>query len=136
MSNPSQKRVVQRFRPYSVHSHGGGPGEVRLNPKGLYVRWEDYERLRGALEMLWPGLVLDLRHADADDDTDAMRSRIQTVQEALSHRTDWDHVFRGTSDYQGCSCYGYEGDNNNCKCHGGHEYPNEASMIRDNGDAR
>lgn len=40
-------------------------------------------RMRGALEMLYPGLVLDLRYADADDDRDALQSRIDTVEEAL-----------------------------------------------------
>ena len=43
------------------------------------------KRLRGALECLLPGLVLDLRYADLDDDKDAMRSRIETVEEALGH---------------------------------------------------
>lgn len=110
--------VVQRFRPYCCHAHGGHDGQVRLNPKGMYVRWQDYERLRDALLMLWPGLVLDLRYADVDDDKDALRSRVQTVEEALNHRTDWDHVFRGTSGFQGCSCYGHEGDNTKCPEHG------------------
>lgn len=44
----------------------------------------EVERLRTALQTLLPGLVLDLRYADFDDDKDAMRSRIQTVEEALS----------------------------------------------------
>ncbi len=44
---------------------------------------DEIERLRGALLTLLPGLVLDLRYADLDD-KDAMRSRIKTVEEALS----------------------------------------------------
>lgn len=42
------------------------------------------ERMRTALESLLPGLILDLRYADYDDDKDAMQSRIDTVIEALS----------------------------------------------------
>lgn len=41
-------------------------------------------RYREALEVLLPGLILDLRYADDDDDKDAMRARIKTVQEALA----------------------------------------------------
>jgi hypothetical protein len=39
---------------------------------------------REALECLLPGLTLDLRYADPDDDKDAMRSRIKTVTDALT----------------------------------------------------
>lgn len=39
--------------------------------------------LESALNSLLPGLVLDRRYADADDDIGAMNSRIETVQEAL-----------------------------------------------------
>lgn len=109
---------VQRFRPYCCHAHGGHDGQVRMNSTGMYVRWQDYERLREALECLLPGLVLDLRYATDDDDKDAMRSRVQTVREALSHRTDWDRVIRGTSAESVCSCYGYQGDNGKCPEHG------------------
>jgi hypothetical protein len=115
---PSEDQVVQRFRPYCCHAHGGHDGQVRLNSNGMYVRWQDYERLRTALWELYPGLVLDLRYADDDDDADAMRSRIKTVEEALSHRTDWDQVFRGASAESVCSCYGHEGDNTKCPQHG------------------
>ena len=31
----------------------------------------------------WTDVVLDLRYAEDDDDKEAMRSRIETVQEAL-----------------------------------------------------
>ena len=41
------------------------------------------QKLRDALMTLLPGLVLDLRYANEDDDKDAMRSRIETIQEAL-----------------------------------------------------
>lgn len=40
-------------------------------------------RLRGALESLLPGLALDLRYADDDDDRDALLSRVRAVEEAL-----------------------------------------------------
>jgi hypothetical protein len=113
-----EKRLVtevQRFRPYVVP--GGHFAQVRLNPHGMYVRWQDYERLREALEVLLPGLVLDLRYASDDDDKDAMRSRVETVQQALSSHTDWDQVFRGTSSFQGCVCYAYEGDGSGCPQH-------------------
>jgi len=110
-----QLEKVQRFRPYCVP--GGEAAQVRLNPTGMYVRWQDYERLRAALEMLWPGLALDLRYADDDDDKDAMRSRVETVVEALSGNIDWDRVFRGTSNFKGCCCYAYEGDSDRCPIH-------------------
>lgn len=112
------EQIVQRFRPYCCHAHGGHDGQVRINSNGMYVRWQDYERLREALQVLLPGLVLDLRYASDDDDKDAMRSRIKTVHDALSHRTDWDQVFRGTSMESVCSCYGHAGDNTKCPQHG------------------
>jgi hypothetical protein len=37
-----------------------------------------------ALECLLPGLVLDLRYANEDDDKEAMQSRIRTVTSALA----------------------------------------------------
>jgi hypothetical protein len=113
-----EKRLVaevQRFRPYCVP--GGQVAQVRLNPRGMYVRWQDYERLREALEVLLPGLVLDLRYASDDDDKDAMRSRVETVEQALSTHTDWVSVFHGTSDFQGCVCYALEGDSKKCPKH-------------------
>ncbi len=114
---PMAEERAQRFRPYR-------DGQVRLNPKGCYVRWQDYERLREALAKIV-----------TDGDYTAPEGMTRLAKEALGGNIDWDPVFRGTSDYQGCSCYGYEGDSNDCRQHGGHKYPNEASMIRDNGDA-
>lgn len=52
---------------------------------------KENERLRGALESLWPGLVLDLRYADANDDLDALRSRVETVRDALSRDGEQGH---------------------------------------------
>lgn len=40
--------------------------------------------LLGALESLLPGLILDLRYANEEDDKEAMRSRIETVTEAIA----------------------------------------------------
>jgi chromosome segregation ATPase len=45
---------------------------------------EQCARMRAGLESLWPGLVLDLRYADEDDDKDALQSRVDTVFEALN----------------------------------------------------
>jgi len=114
----STETVVQRFRPYCCHAHGGHDGQVRINSTGMYVRWQDYERLREALETLLPGLMLDLRYAEPDDDHDALRARIRTVTEALSGRTDWEPILRGTSTGTDCNCYGYQGDNTKCPQHG------------------
>ena len=41
-----------------------------------------------ALECLLPGLVLDLRYADPDDDKEAMQSRITTVTDAIAKATE------------------------------------------------
>lgn len=43
-----------------------------------------HDELVAALKILLPGLVLDLRYADDDDDKDAMRARIDTVAAALA----------------------------------------------------
>lgn len=83
-ASPTTETVVQRFRPYCCHAHGGHDGQVRLNPKGMYVRWQDYERLRDALAVLLPGLVLDLRYADMDDDKDAMRARTDPMADSMT----------------------------------------------------
>jgi len=45
---------------------------------------DEIERLRAALGCLLPGLELDLRYADPDDDRDALRSRIKCVRDALA----------------------------------------------------
>jgi hypothetical protein len=60
--------------------------EAFLNSCARAVKGPQYkiQRLREALECLLPGLVLDLRYATDDDDKDAMRSRIETVQDALA----------------------------------------------------
>lgn len=36
-----------------------------------------------ALQWLLPGLELDLRYADPDDDLDCLRSRVKTIRDAL-----------------------------------------------------
>lgn len=46
----------------------------------------EIEQLRGALECLLPGLMLDLRYAKPDDDIDALQSRVRTVCDALAAR--------------------------------------------------
>jgi hypothetical protein len=56
--------------------------------EGLFARSADViERLVTALNDLLPGLVLDLRYAEPDDDKEAMQSRITTVTEALTKGT-------------------------------------------------
>lgn len=40
-----------------------------------------------ALQVLLPGLILDRRYADEDDDVDALNSRIETVTEAIKAAT-------------------------------------------------
>lgn len=44
--------------------------------------------LEAALNDLLPGLILDRRYADADDDIDAMNSRIETVTSALGAQSE------------------------------------------------
>jgi hypothetical protein len=70
---------------------------VRLRPQEWPIIREAYaetypvrpllnhiDELREALAVLRPGLVLDLRYANEDDDKEAMRSRIETVETALA----------------------------------------------------
>lgn len=48
------------------------------------VAWEARCRLAvEALNCLYPGLALDLRYATGDDDLDALRSRVKTVEQAI-----------------------------------------------------
>jgi hypothetical protein len=53
----------------------------------LYERFNqtvgESNRYRTALLELYPGLVLDRRYADADDDIDALNSRVETIGAAL-----------------------------------------------------
>ena len=66
------------------------PGELSLI-RQLYaetypvrVLLNRIDELELALNSLWPGLVLDLRYADADDDRDAMQSRVDTIAEVMA----------------------------------------------------
>lgn len=43
----------------------------------------DADRYRAALEELHPGIALDVRYADDDDDIDALRARLDTIERAL-----------------------------------------------------
>jgi hypothetical protein len=56
----------------------------RLKTREINLLTPENKRLRMALDCLLPGLILDLRYATDDDDKDAMRSRIETVQDALA----------------------------------------------------
>lgn len=62
--------------------------EVYTNGKTVLQAVKDLcaerDRYRNALELLRPGIEIDLRYADPDDDIDALRSRAQTIREALS----------------------------------------------------
>jgi hypothetical protein len=57
--------------------------EAELQSK-LAASQAEVRRLREALQLLYPGLVLDLRYADDDDDKDALRSRVETIESALA----------------------------------------------------
>lgn len=57
-----------------------------LTPQDQSARIAELEE---ALKCLLPGLILDLRYADKEnDDLEAMQSRIDTVQEALANIKD------------------------------------------------
>jgi hypothetical protein len=72
-------------------------------------RTSNERTLREALECLLPGLILDLRYATDDDDKDAMRSRITTVQDALASTVDETSVATETELLKAallqCYCY-------------------------------
>jgi hypothetical protein len=53
----------------------------------LSVAADRIAELEEALLSLLPGLELDLRYADADDDLDAFRSRIATVRDCFKSET-------------------------------------------------
>lgn len=64
------------------------PMHLRVVEAAAYdVAVAEIERLREALEVLLPGLILDLRYCDEDDDKDALRARVATVREALEPRS-------------------------------------------------
>jgi hypothetical protein len=71
------REEIERSRsvPQGHLSHG----RVHLDAARLSEAADEIESLREALDCLLPGLVLDLRYADPDDDKDAMRSRIETI---------------------------------------------------------
>jgi uncharacterized phage infection (PIP) family protein YhgE len=89
------EQAVERVRA-SVDNHTKATAEVGLQPTELVQAMAtllanrtkleaEVGRLRGALEDLRPGLILDLRYADMeDDDVDALRSRVRTVEAALA----------------------------------------------------
>lgn len=58
--------------------------EVVMSLENLEAYQGRIRVLEMALNDLLPGLILDLRHADLDDDKEAMESRIKTVTEALN----------------------------------------------------
>jgi hypothetical protein len=49
------------------------------------------DQLEDALLSLLPGLVLDLRYAEPDDDRDAMQSRIDTVRDCFTDSGETEH---------------------------------------------
>jgi hypothetical protein len=58
----------------------GGPGVAHIASETLFEECAArLDQLETALNYLLAGLVLDLRHADSDDDRDAMWCRIDTV---------------------------------------------------------
>lgn len=120
-----EERSLQRFRPYRN-------GEVRFNTKGAYVRYADYERLQRAVSHLFS-------HWDQVSQTlEPCGTTFSELRQAMFEFRDWRQAFDHREPIPGvCTCYGFEGDNNDCSRHGGHAFPtNDAAMIRDNGDAR
>lgn len=69
-------RHVQAMTAERLHGKGDIAAELGHRDHRIDV-------LETALQTLLPGLVLDLRYADADDDRDAMQSRIDTVTECF-----------------------------------------------------
>lgn len=58
--------------------------ELAERSASVLIGDQERDRLRAALLTLLPGLALDLRYAEPDDDRDALLSRVRTVEEALS----------------------------------------------------
>lgn len=69
----------------TLRAHATRMGWPSLRDAADMIERQDalVKALTTALECLLPGLVLDLRYAGADDDKDAMLSRIDTVIAAL-----------------------------------------------------
>lgn len=65
-------------------AHAHNPEVARFIVKACNA----HDELVAALLVLLPGLELDLRYADPDDDLDAMRSRVKTVRDALAKLND------------------------------------------------
>ena len=63
----------------------GGEHAIAACNVTIAARAAEVAELREALGCLLPGLVLDVRYADDDDDIEAMWSRVKTVTAALSH---------------------------------------------------
>jgi hypothetical protein len=75
--------MAQLAAMYDIHSADEWMAITRRGYALLKDQAYKLDTLREALDCLLPGLVLDLRYAEPDDDTDAMRSRIKTVTDAL-----------------------------------------------------
>jgi hypothetical protein len=75
-------------RHHTAYKNTQPPLDAELNgpnyPTQLQIDCARIAELEMALQVLLPGLILDLRYADLDDDKDAMRARIETVQTALA----------------------------------------------------
>lgn len=66
---------------HTTDQDGNGRGEANAR---LVAAAPD---MLAALECLLPGLILDLRYANEDDDKEAMQSRIETVTAAIAKAT-------------------------------------------------
>jgi hypothetical protein len=81
VDRPSKNRLYPHWH---CDEHGDFDARIAVGcPECMRLARTEIERLRVALLSLLPGLTLDLRYADDDDDKDALRSRIRTVEEAL-----------------------------------------------------
>ncbi len=79
-----QNMSLQEELRFTADAYARNYPDHKHTPALLRTAAATIDRLRGGLEMLWPGLVLDLRYAEPDDDRDALQSRVDTIRDALS----------------------------------------------------
>ncbi len=84
--------MTERWKCTSYCLCGSRRGHFEKSSDGVWVLYESHaariRELECPLNDILPGLILDLRHTDPDDDKDAMQSRIKTVTDALGFTVD------------------------------------------------